>query len=277
MKITGDGVRMGSSIYFYTPSENSRNNLFYPIAAGSFFCDKNYKVNRIKYDSFLVLLVLEGEIALELNDTYVASKNEALIIDCYEPHAYYTYGDKTASTLWLHFDGQDARKWYKDIISQKGHKIKCGLDISNYMLGVINCNETISNEYDFSRNIYSLLCELAKPDEKDEGNERFKELSIAKEYIKDHFNEDLSVEKIASSINLSSSYFSKIFKETFSYSPYDYLLNVRLEKAKELLKSTTLSVLEIAYKTGFKSDANFIYFFKKETGISPLKFRNMKF
>ncbi|MDE6659385.1 MAG: helix-turn-helix transcriptional regulator, partial [Eubacterium sp.] len=73
------------------------------------------------------------------------------------------------------------------------------------------------------------------------------------------------------------SFFSKVFKETTGFSPYDYLLSVRLDKAKELLQKTDDSIQNIAFKTGFNSTSNFIYFFKKEMGISPLKFRKIRF
>ena len=82
---------------------------------------------------------------------------------------------------------------------------------------------------------------------------------------------------MANASHMSVSYFSKIFKEAAGSSPYDYLLTVRLDKAKEMLRQTDCSIESIAYKTGFNSASNFLYFFKKETGISPLKFRNLKF
>ena len=76
---------------------------------------------------------------------------------------------------------------------------------------------------------------------------------------------------------MSASYFSKLFKKGTGFSPYDYLLTVRLDRAKELLRQTDDSIENVAFKTGFNSESNFIYFFKKETGVSPLKFRKIKF
>ncbi|MBR5742720.1 MAG: helix-turn-helix transcriptional regulator, partial [Clostridia bacterium] len=63
----------------------------------------------------------------------------------------------------------------------------------------------------------------------------------------------------------------------FGVSPYAYLLAVRLERARELLLETSLPVSEVAYRTGFGSDAHFIAFFRKETGLSPLKFRKIRY
>ncbi|HBN38990.1 MAG TPA: AraC family transcriptional regulator, partial [Ruminococcaceae bacterium] len=71
--------------------------------------------------------------------------------------------------------------------------------------------------------------------------------------------------------------FSRQFKKQTGTSPYDYLLGIRLTKAKELLKNTSLPISEISYQTGFANDSSFIYFFKKHEEISPLKFRNILF
>ena len=81
----------------------------------------------------------------------------------------------------------------------------------------------------------------------------------------------------AKAVSLSPSYFSRLFRAASGLSPYEYLLGVRLEKAKEMLLETQAPVSEVAYRTGFGSDANFIAFFRKETGLSPLKFRRLGF
>lgn len=76
---------------------------------------------------------------------------------------------------------------------------------------------------------------------------------------------------------MSPSHFSRIFKQQTGFSPYDYVLVSRLNRAKEYLQKTNMTVSEIAYEVGFNSDTNFIFFFKSNTGISPAKFRKLKF
>lgn len=79
-----------------------------------------------------------------------------------------------------------------------------------------------------------MLCRIANPQSNIQ-SERFEQINEAKEYIENNFNRQISVDDIAKSVNMSASYFLKVFKEVTSVSPYDYLLSVRLEKAKELL------------------------------------------
>lgn len=96
-------------------------------------------------------------------------------------------------------------------------------------------------------------------------------------FINENYAAELSVSQVAEAVHLSASQFSRQFKKQINTSPYDYILSVRLNKSKELLKNTTLPIGEIAYQTGFHSDANYIYCFKKKEGISPLKFRKILF
>ena len=271
MELTGNGLNKGSHIYFYTPSQNAQKLLYYPIALGDYYCNGDYMVSRIRYDSILVILVLSGSITLEQGDTYTACENEALIIDCYKPHKYYANGQ--AHTLWVHFDGNNSREWANEISFQK---TKYGARISEYILRIIDYIKNNGSEYDISCALYSLICKISNPENSIQ-SDKVKQINRAKAYIENNYSSQISIKDIAGAVNMSSSYFSKIFKEVTCFSPYDYLLSVRLEKAKELLHKTDFSVSQIAYKTGFNSDANFIYFFKKHTGTSPLKFKNIRF
>ena len=270
MQLSGNGLERHSHMYFYSPSGMAKKLLYYPLCAGEFYCNDEYIVQRNQYNSFLLLLVLDGEIHF---NEHTALEGELLLIDCYNPHTYYT---KTkAHTLWLHFDGNNSRELFEEITAQKGQKMKCPANMAEHLRDMIKLIKESNCEYDISKEVYSLLCSLLNPNESDYQNTYI--IETAKKYISDNYNTALTVENIAAAVNMSSSYFSRIFKRATTFSPYDYLLNIRLEKAKALLLKTDLPIYEIAYKTGFNSDANFIYFFKKETSLSPLKFRNISF
>lgn len=271
MELTGNGLNKGSHMYFCTPSQNAKKLLYYPIAVGNFYCNDKYLVERERYDSILVIYVSEGVITLEQNGIHTAGKKEVLLADCCKPHKY--YASVNAHTLWVHFDGNNSREWYNELGI---NKIKSSAKTAEQILRIIEDVKADASEYDISSRLYSLLCKISKP-ESNMKNDRLEQITSAKDYIDEHYQEQITVDDIAKSVNLSSSYFSKIFRETTNTSPYDYLLSVRLERSKELLHKTDCSISQIAYKTGFNSDANFICFFKKQTGISPLKFRNIRF
>ena len=269
MELLGNGLERHSHMYFYTPSNTAKRLLYYPLCAGEFYCNSKYSVEREQYNSFLLLFVLDGEIRF---GDETAVQNEMLLIDCYQPH---TYGTKTkAHTLWLHFDGIHARELFEEITASKGQKIKCPAAAAEHFREIIRLIKDDS-EYELSKSIYALLCSLLA--QKDHSYKKASAVENAKKYMNGNFHQPIKVENMAKAVHMSPSYFSRLFKEATTYSPYEYLLNLRLEKAKELLLKTDLPISEIAYQTGFNSDANFIYFFKKEMGISPLKFRKIQF
>ena len=67
-----------------------------------------------------------------------------------------------------------------------------------------------------------------------------------------------------------------LFQKYTGDSPYAYVMAMRIKKAKYLLRSTELTITAVAYETGFNSEANFIYVFTKNVGVSPGKFRKLK-
>ncbi|MHB8963053.1 MAG: response regulator [Saccharofermentanales bacterium] len=100
-------------------------------------------------------------------------------------------------------------------------------------------------------------------------------ITRARDYIRLHYSdEDLSLDTIAGHVSVSSGYLSALFKKEAGLNFSDYLTNVRMENAIELLKSTTLKTYEIAYKTGFSNPHYFSISFKKHTGLTPSEFRD---
>lgn len=98
----------------------------------------------------------------------------------------------------------------------------------------------------------------------------------AKDYIFANSHEDISVNDIAQTCNISPFHFSRLFKLTTGYSPYEFLLKIRVEKARKLLKKGNL-VSDVAFEVGFSSLANFSYSFHRATGHSPQAYKRARF
>lgn len=95
----------------------------------------------------------------------------------------------------------------------------------------------------------------------------------AKAYMESNFEKNISLEQVATDIGLSSYYFSKLFKEYFEVTFIDYLTQMRLDRAKELLVNTNYSLKEIALSTGYKDPNYFSRVFKKEINQTPSAYR----
>lgn len=93
-------------------------------------------------------------------------------------------------------------------------------------------------------------------------------------YIEQNFQNDISIEDIASFCGLNRSYFGKIFHETIGKSPQSFLISYRMTKAGELLKLTNLSITDIGNAVGYPNQLHFSRAFKSVYGISPRAWRN---
>lgn len=99
------------------------------------------------------------------------------------------------------------------------------------------------------------------------------EMEIGLQYIELHLREKITLTDVADEVNISPTYFSKLFKERVGVNFIDYLKQRRLLRAKIFLKHSDLSVSEIALETGFNEANYFSRVFKTQTGYSPTEYR----
>ena len=100
-------------------------------------------------------------------------------------------------------------------------------------------------------------------------------LRQAKEYIEHHYADpNLSLNEVAAQVSLSASHFSAVFSQETHQTFKEHLTEVRINKAKELLRMTALRSADIAYQVGYNDPHYFSSVFKKNTGLSPIEFRS---
>lgn len=97
------------------------------------------------------------------------------------------------------------------------------------------------------------------------------------DYLEDHYTEKISLDQIAQNMYLSPFYISRIFKSEVGDTPINYLINLRMEKARQLLREKpNCSVQEIALQVGYDDAYHFSKLFKKHYGNSPSQYRARK-
>ena len=94
-----------------------------------------------------------------------------------------------------------------------------------------------------------------------------------REHIDRHFARDLTIEKLAAMARLSPFHFIRAFRAAYGETPHQYLRSRRLERAKELLATTTFPVTEVCDKVGFHSLGSFTTLFRRQTGETPGEYR----
>jgi two-component system response regulator YesN len=95
----------------------------------------------------------------------------------------------------------------------------------------------------------------------------------AREYIGAEYMNDISLDDVSRQINISSYYFSKLFKEETGVNFIEYLTDLRMEKSKELLASPDMSVKDICVSVGYQDPNYFSRIFKKINGVTPTEYR----
>ncbi|MGV2829802.1 helix-turn-helix transcriptional regulator [Myxosarcina sp. GI1(2024)] len=93
------------------------------------------------------------------------------------------------------------------------------------------------------------------------------------DYIAANYGKNILLEDLAAQADLSTSHFSRLFKQTIGQSPYQYLMAYRVEQAKKMLDKPNVLMIDIALNCGFSDQAHFSRTFKKIEGLTPKQYR----
>lgn len=128
-------------------------------------------------------------------------------------------------------------------------------------------------------NLFAYLAEVCVKDMKEAGEwfnmEKARPIAQAQRYIREHYAESLSLEEVSSAAGFSSSYFSTLFRKETGKNFLEYLMDVRIEEAKTLLRESRMTIEAVAKAVGVNDYKRFSKTFKKTTGISPKEYRNL--
>lgn len=200
-----------------------------------------------------------------------------------EWHTYHPTGKNGWKSYWIGFKGKNV-----------DDRVKAGflsVDKSIYHVGfsadIIRLYEEAykraQEETPYSQQVLAgivnhlvgLMYALERSMELSKDHTRVDMINLARLRIRESLEVDLTIQQVAEELGVSYSNFRKLFKEFTGISPALYQQDLRLQRAKELLATTTLSIKEIAYRLRFESPDYFSSKFKIKTGKKPSEFRNM--
>lgn len=277
MHSTERDVAPNSTYYVYTPSTLARSIFLYPLIVGLFRYQPGYHLDRTAFDSFLIMHIRAGECNVKANDRiFKAKAGQTVFLNCYEPHSYWT--DTGYEAQWIHFDGSGAMGYFQAVVNRgnpvvtlsDSERLEKYLDkLYLYFHTRTPVKEAILNNY-----IVNILTEFF---DGREGtcfeSDSLNVIGDIVAYINEHMAEPLHLEELARQAALSPFYFSRLFKKETGFSPHEYIVAVRINYAKYLLKSTDRAIKNICFCTGFSSESSFCTAFKKSTGFTPMEYR----
>lgn len=200
-----------------------------------------------------------------------------------EWHTYYPTGKHGWKSYWIGFKGKNVDDRVKagflsvdkpiyhvgfsaDIIRLYEEAYKRAQEEAPYLqqilAGIVN-------------HLVGLMYALERSMELSKDHTRVDMINLARLRIRESLEVDLTIQQVAEDLGVSYSNFRKLFKEFTGISPALYQQDLRLQRAKELLATTSLSIKEIAYRLRFESPDYFSSKFKIKTGKKPSEFRNM--
>ncbi|MDP4092790.1 MAG: AraC family transcriptional regulator [Bacillota bacterium] len=102
-----------------------------------------------------------------------------------------------------------------------------------------------------------------------------KKIKQSADFLKEQYNSEFSLSEVSGIAGLSPYHFIRVFRAQMGKTPYEYLLDTKIEKAKELLSLKNKSITEICTSCGFNNPSHFSYVFRKKTGLSPSEYRRI--
>lgn len=268
--------------YNHTPSLVARTAYFYVQAIGHFCCNGDYSTRREGYRSFLLIYTIKGKgHAKYRGKQYELGKCQILLIDCYHYQEYFSDRHDWWEMKWVHFNGGGSEGYFNTIYENFGPVIDMSEDnpIPSYidaLIGLVKNND-IQLEIKASSIIVQILTAVmlaaSRKDRDYMDSSHNSQVEAALEFIEKNHDSRISLEDIAKAACCSMYHFTRVFKRVTGYSPHEYLVKYRINRAKTLLKTTEKSVDEISGGVGFESTSNFIRTFRQLEGVTPLKYR----
>jgi AraC-like DNA-binding protein len=102
---------------------------------------------------------------------------------------------------------------------------------------------------------------------------QYERLRLARAFLDGHYRMPLTIKRLSQEAALSPYHFIRLFRQAYQQTPHQYLIQRRLERAKELLQSSDLSITDICAEVGFESLGSFSALFRKATGLPPSVYR----
>ncbi len=262
----------------------ARGNLLYLQEIGDFHVGPNYRTDREGFPSYLIKLTLAGGGELTYGGrTYPVSPGTLFWIDCMQHQQYRT--DPAIGNwrmVWLHFHGANAKFYYDTFLQQTGGKPVASLTpgspvytIFRQLLALGYSDQAqVSLDFQISGLLSHLVSECVREAMLPTAQTHYPQVvQDTYLYLTQNFEKQITLQELGTKFGISPFHLQKLFRRYIGLSPAEYLIHLRIARAKELLRTTRAPIGTISDRVGMSSQNYFSLQFKKLEGITPLAYR----
>ena len=254
-------------------------HLYYMESFDRFYYSKNSFTDRERYNSYLIGYTYAGEGLLKYGGKeYRLTEGDGFYINCMDHHYYQAVSDVWDVAI-LHLGGPLMyynHKQYMQYQTAAFHESVSG-NTQGYLEQVLRLYSQPAPDRDWlvSACLDNLLTHLLKLQEANTAQSVSipENLRYLIKYMDSNFDQHLTLDFLSDFAGISKYYLSREFKKYTGFSPNDYLISLRISRARILLKNTTLPAVKIAHEVGIHDLNNFTNLFKKKTGMTPIEYR----
>ncbi len=282
MEALFQGTMVAAKRIIYTPSDFARTNLLHLQETGELQALKPHTSSRESLASYLFFMILEGAGRLDFDgESYHLFAGDCVFIDCQKAYAHRSE-QELWKLKWVHFYGPNMNGIYAKYRERGGKTVFHPKDLIGFevllqeLFEIAGSGDYIRDMRIFERltGLLTLLMEESwDPERSLCASPKKQSLQLAKDYLEEHYRERLSLDQLAERFFINKYYLTRIFKEQFGVSVGTYLAQLRVTRAKQLLRFSDLSVEEIGRECGIEEPAYFARVFKKVEGIAPGEYR----
>lgn len=198
-----------------------------------------------------------------------------------EVQKYIYYGKDQTEVYWVHFTGSDVKNILRQYgISDSVQVFYCGALMEYQSLFRLMIQELQMCHEDYQellammlQHIFILIHRQMGHVKKAESGFMIEEIDLAAAYFNEHYNTEICIEEYAASRHMSTSWFIRNFRKYTGFTPMQYILEIRISNAENLLEATEYNITEISRIVGYDNPLYFSRLFKKSKGLSPSEYR----
>ncbi len=275
---------------YYTPidiiEKESQNVVLSNILltwAGCYVKAYGHVINNRLLEDYVIIYCIDGQGWLELEGTrYTIKRGDLFVCPSGIVHSYGADEKNPWTKYWIHYRGSNAHAYTSLLGVTTGSPVIHIGDNMKIMLFLQDILKVLKSGYSQSNlmlatsyliNIFSYINNLSMKNRLN----RTGDMDVDKviDYMLDNLNVNLNLEQLSQFANISKYHFTKLFKKKTGYTPVDYYIRLKMQKACELLEESNITIVKISDALGFSNPYYFSNTFKRIIGQSPQHYRKI--